>query len=128
MASTTALDARLISDLSSGKCIYRFEEDLRGNSNRRNHFLLPTIPNFSIYSNVLINILLMYIYAGIDPWSRCRWTTNPGEPLLFLKYRECYLNILDVEKKALLLGNSVQLATICNNSFSFFFCLVSFSL
>lgn len=45
----------------------------------------------------------------LDSYGRCRWSTNVGEPLVFVKYGETHLNILDIEKKALTLKSSVQL-------------------
>mgnify|MGYP000867377971 FL=1 len=35
----------------------------------------------------------------------CRWSTNLGEPLLFVKYGWSELNIFDVEKKKLILNS-----------------------
>lgn len=45
----------------------------------------------------------------IDGTGRCRWSTNTGEPLVFIKYDRSQLNILDIEKKALALKSPVQL-------------------
>ncbi len=41
--------------------------------------------------------------------SLCRWSTNHGEPLLFVKHNNRFLNILDTEKKAFVLNNSIEL-------------------
>lgn len=49
------------------------------------------------------------IVIKIDGASRCRWSTNIGEPYLFLKYEFNLLNILDTEKKVLTLKESLQL-------------------
>ena len=43
----------------------------------------------------------------LDDRGRCRWSTDAGEPILFVKHDWNKLNILDVEKKALVLKNSV---------------------
>lgn len=40
---------------------------------------------------------------------RCRWSTNIGEPLLFVKYGERELNILDVEKKTLTFKDAIPI-------------------
>ena len=45
----------------------------------------------------------------LDPWNRCRWSSNPDEPLLFVKYDWRQLDILDVEKKALILKSPVEI-------------------
>ena len=39
----------------------------------------------------------------------CRWSTNIGEPLLFIKYDGSQLNILNVEKKTLALKVPIKL-------------------
>ena len=41
-------------------------------------------------------------------FGRCRWSSNPDEPLLFVKYDANRLNILDIEKKALILKDPIQ--------------------
>ena len=40
---------------------------------------------------------------------RCRWSINADEPLLFVKYDWRLLNILDAEKKALILKSPVEI-------------------
>ena len=45
----------------------------------------------------------------LDYFGRCRWSTLSGEPLLFIKYDDGKLNIIDTEKKGLILKDSVQL-------------------
>lgn len=44
-----------------------------------------------------------------DPHGRCRWSKNVGEPFLFVKYDLGRLNVLDVEKKTLILKSPIQL-------------------
>ena len=46
---------------------------------------------------------------SLDSLARCRWSSNPDEPLLYVKYDERFLNILDVEKKALILKSPVEI-------------------
>ena len=54
-----------------------------------------------------------------DAVGRCRWCSVKGEPLLFVKHKENQLNLLDTEKKTLLLKNPIQLekkGALANNS------------
>lgn len=72
--------------------------------------------NFSCLSN-----------SFLDALCRCRWSTNPDEPLLFVKYKEyrgSKLNILDAEKIALTLKDPFLLET--GGLFSHFFFLVNY--
>lgn len=50
----------------------------------------------------------------LDENSHCRFSTNPDEPLLFVKYDKIQLNILDIEKKDLILKSPIQTETKCN--------------
>ena len=61
---------------------------------------------------------LSYSYNtnSLDDCSRCRWSTNPDEPLLFVKYDWSLLNILDTEKKALILKSPVEIESIGKRS------------
>ena len=55
-------------------------------------------------------LLWLFLTCNIeDTEGRCRWTTNPEEPLLFVKYGLNKLNIIDTEKKALTLKSTFQL-------------------
>ena len=45
----------------------------------------------------------------LDGAGRCRWSTNKGESLLYLKYNESRLNILDVEKEMFALKEPFRL-------------------
>lgn len=40
-----------------------------------------------------------------DIVGRCRWSTNAGEPFLFVKYNSDKFDIIDVEKKILTMKN-----------------------
>lgn len=42
-------------------------------------------------------------------WKRCRWSSEIGQPFLYIKYNARFLNILDVEKKTLTLKLPIQL-------------------
>lgn len=44
-----------------------------------------------------------------DHSGRCRWSTNSGEPFLFIKYEERMLNIADTEKQVLILKDPFEL-------------------
>mgnify|MGYP001012843301 CR=1 FL=1 len=61
-----------------------------------------------------INVLKVFTCKLIDNDGRSRWSTNTGEPLLFVKYDLSQLNILDVEKKALTLKHTIELGDDCS--------------
>jgi len=53
----------------------------------------------------------LQVGSKLDGYGRCRWSTNTGEPLLFVKYDRRILNVLNVlddEKKALILSNPAE--------------------
>lgn len=52
---------------------------------------------------------------GLDDYNRCRWSTNFGDSLLFVKYDSHLLNILDVEKKTLMMKESLILCESSKN-------------
>ena len=60
-----------------------------------------------------------------ENWSACRWSINPSEAFLFVRHSANKLNLLDVEKKAYTLANSVQLdsriATLTVHAYVLFF-------
>ena len=51
----------------------------------------------------IIRSLILIINYSLDETGRCRWSSNPDEPLLYVKYDRAFLNILDTEKKVLIL-------------------------
>ena len=64
----------------------------------------------------------LLITEFLDQSARCRWSTHPGESLLYVKYEGNKLNILDVEKaKHLLLNDGIELDNQSNWSFHFCF-------
>ena len=65
-----------------------------------------------------------YNYS-LDSFGRCRWSTNTDEPLLFVAYSWKQLNILDVEKKALILKSPVKIESKSKHSIFFIFLLLS---
>ena len=56
----------------------------------------------------LVNSFPFFSYS-LDYAGRCRWSTNTGESLLFVKYDDNILNILDVDKQVFILKEPVQL-------------------
>ena len=71
-------------------------------------------------SEFLINIL--------DDYARCRWSTNSGEPMLYVKYDDKLLNIMDTEKKILILKDLVGFdrGNLCNFIAVFSIAFISF--
>ena len=60
--------------------------------------------------NILTASKFSYCYNySLDNWNRCRWSSNPDEPLLYVKYDWRLLNILDVEKQVLILKSQVDI-------------------
>lgn len=65
----------------------------------------------------------------LEPHGRCRWSTNSGESLLFVKSENDKLNILDAEKKVFTLKKPASLSPDCNlNKPKFFFSFISYSM
>lgn len=58
----------------------------------------------------LLNISILIPFADLlDGRGRCRWSTNPGEQVLFVKHSRNQLYILDVEKQVLTLKEPIDL-------------------
>ena len=58
----------------------------------------------------------------LDTYNRCRWIPNSEEPLIYVKYDNNRLNILDAQKGTLTLKKSVLLEKEDHrNSFEFTF-------
>ena len=70
------------------------------------------------------NFRVVIILLGF--WGRCRWSTNPDEALLFIKYDSSKYRILDVEKKAFVFKVPIQLESNCKCS-QFLFYSFSFN-
>lgn len=49
----------------------------------------------------------LFLYCYLDGYAHCRWSTESSEPLLYVKYEGNKLNILDIEKKARTLPDSI---------------------
>ena len=68
-----------------------------------------------------------YNNYSLDCVGRCRWSSHPDEPLLFVKYDGSLLNILDTEKKAFILKSPIEIESDGNyNRFFIFNLLLSF--
>ena len=48
-------------------------------------------------------------FCFVDDGGRCRWSSNGSEPILYVKYDRNKLNMMDAEKKTLILANPLQL-------------------
>ena len=77
-------------------------------------------PTFVIIFDRISKFSSSYDYS-LDGWGRCRWSSNPDEPLLFVKYDHRRLNILDTEKKAFVLKGPVEIESIGKRSRAFLF-------
>lgn len=69
------------------------------------------------FNSISINLLTPPSYSRtyyLDDFARCKWSTNIGEPLLFIKYGHCRLLVSDVEKKTLLFNQPFGLDNIGN--------------
>ena len=75
------------------------------------NMIVPSLGNkIKLVLLLILNSIKNYSYNHLlDYYSRCRWSTNPGEPLLFIKYDWNQLTILDAEKKALTIKRPIQM-------------------
>ena len=97
MATIDRFGVCIISDVDSNSC--RFHLKL-SSDHERGKILL-----------VFISLHLLCCNAK-DIMGRCRWSTNAGEPFLFVKYNINTLNIIDIEKKILTLKNPEKLGNL----------------
>ena len=51
----------------------------------------------------------MFYTSCLDPDSRCKWSANAGEPLLFVKYDGDQLSIIDTQKQTFALKRPIQI-------------------
>lgn len=93
MATIDGCGICLISDVNTNQC--KVHMDMKSSYSKNNLLL------FFLKSSFCISFL--------DMRNRCRWSTNIGEPFLFVKYRGHDLNILDAEKQTLTLKEPVEL-------------------
>ena len=64
---------------------------------------------FSFFFLILnISKLPFYSDFSLDDWSRCKWSSNHDEPLLFVRFDDNNLNIVDFEKDVLSLKNPIK--------------------
>mgnify|MGYP000914691206 FL=1 len=103
-ATTDSHGTCLISDVNTD--IYNFHIQL-GNS----------------FSMIAANSVILLIYLDLlddDDSTRCRWSTNSGESLLYVKHSENTLDIVDIEKKALVaLANPIHFEQTSDGYYSF---------
>ena len=91
-----------------------------------------------MWPNLFVPLFLIIIYLttlkfsdyyntgnySLDALGRCKWSSHPDEPLLYVKYDQRLLNILDTEKKALILKSPIQIDSAGKYSrVLFLFCL-----
>lgn len=60
-----------------------------------------------LYIFLLWELTLLFL----DLYASCRWTINREEPLLFLKFKNNFLNILDTEKKTFVWKTPIQVGS-----------------
>ena len=104
----------LISDITTN--LYQFHMEMRG----RDGTWITLILRYLFFGPfVLICNMGLKIYV----WevSRCRWSILAGEPILFVKYHKIELNIIDIEKKELILKGPVELDECKLNCLLLFF-------
>ena len=89
-----------------------------------NSFYHTTLNSFS-HSNFSYSYTNSYTNF-LDCVGRCRWSTNTGESLLYVKYAQNKLNTLDVEKKTLTLKDSIMLSYAGNFRDVFLYLLLAF--
>lgn len=100
--------------------MYRFHSGFRGHSGKR--LIVTNILSLQVLLWIVLSIYI-YLFRRIknftvltiflDAVARCRWSINSGEPSIFIKYDWNKLNVLDLEKKAVLMQNSTQLEERC---------------
>ncbi len=112
IATIDSIGVCLISDVSTDKYVFHLEiGDKPGNTEFQKH---SSQLQFSIVFAFLTTLMITIAYShsynrSLDYYGRCRWGADAGEPFLFVKYDINKLNILDGEKKALILSNPIQL-------------------
>ena len=72
--------------------------------------------SFLLLIHVSISNFSYSCIQDCNDFGKCRWSTNPDEPLLFVRHYHDALNILDIEKKTLTLKESIPLTQYCNFS------------
>ncbi len=119
IASIDSYGVCLISDVNTNNYVFHFEDGIKyGNSE---FYKYSSLIWLIILSTFWINLMIasasfVFCWYSLDWTGRCRWSFNIGEPLLFVKFKSNKLNLLDVEKKALILRIPVELekSGICN--------------
>ena len=80
-----------------------------GNLVSQCYYVFQQSGSYSCDKIIAILIFILLNNQWLDHFGRCRWSSNSGEPLLFVKYDNNQLNVLDVEKKALTLKTPHQI-------------------
>lgn len=102
-AAVDRLGILVVSDVNTNFC--NLDLDITTKPGNSFDYLLIVLLRKEFFSIFVIK----FIFNIVDSTARCRWSTNPLEPLLYIKYDWNHLNILDIEKKALTLRVPTQL-------------------
>lgn len=66
--------------------------------------------NFCCFFDSIASTCVLHVYTScLDPDSRCKWSANAGEPLLFVKYDGDQLSIIDTQKQTFALKRPIQI-------------------
>lgn len=121
MATIDRYGVCLISDVNTNK--YSFHRSvLMDNACGYGNFY------FASNSSILVALWRLFRHAKydfilllidlLDLKNRCKWSPNIGDPLLYIRYGERSLNILDIEKQKLIWVSSMMLGDISKISSS----------
>lgn len=112
----------LVADVNTDSYIYHL--DIEGGHTCKLDLEICSLSFF--LSNYLFPFLLLinFIFSNFfisdtqdfDSFKHCWWSTNTGEPILFVRYCRYKFNILDVEKKTLTLKELTRLRQYRNFS------------
>ena len=107
----------LIADVNTDSYIYHVQLDMLGGYNCK---LDLEIWSLSLWLFLFLQWRFPFYYLlyiqDCNNFGQCRWSTNPDEPLLFVRHYYDRLNILDAEKKTSTLKESIRLSENCNFS------------
>ena len=99
----------LISEINADKYLSHVQMNMSYHAGKLN------LEFYLLYYYSLKHCHALTIYdCYLDGIARCKWSLNPSEPLLFIKYDRIRLNILDVEKFKLTLNTPIQLEKSSN--------------
>ena len=119
VAMTDNCNKCLIVDVNTDSYIYHLNM-FRGYECKLGLEIWPLSYQWCLSFLLLIHVSISnFSYSYIqdcNDFGKCRWSTNPDEPLLFVRHYHDALNILDIEKKTLTLKESIPLTQYCNFS------------